>query len=119
MKMLMPDYAELQKKNHSGFVVIGAGLPRTGTMSLRAALGVLLDGACHHMLDVFAGTNAVTIECRVFHLPPRPWFGRFGFWMFLLVELCLFGRIKDMDLIVFLNFTQCPKAAETPCNMCT
>ena len=57
--MLMPEYAELQKKNHSGFVVIGAGLPRTGTMSLRAALGVLLDGACHHMLDVFAGTNAV------------------------------------------------------------
>ena len=28
-----------QKPNYSGFVVIGAGLPRTGTMSLRAALG--------------------------------------------------------------------------------
>ena len=57
--MLMPEYAELQKKNHSGFVVIGAGLPRTGTMSLRAALGILLDGACHHMIDVFAGSHAV------------------------------------------------------------
>ena len=60
-KMLMPEYAELQKKNHSGFVVIGAGLPRTGTMSLRAALGILLDGACHHMLDVGTGTKAVRL----------------------------------------------------------
>ena len=34
--VLMPDYARPQKKNHTGFVVIGAGLPRTGTMSLRA-----------------------------------------------------------------------------------
>ena len=59
--MLMPEYAELQKKNNSGFIVIGAGLPRTGTMSLRAALGILLDGACHHMLDVFNGTNLVNI----------------------------------------------------------
>ena len=57
--MLMPDHAKPQKKNYSGFVVIGAGLPRTGTMSLRAALGILLDGACHHMLDVFAGSNEV------------------------------------------------------------
>ena len=57
--ILMPDYVELQKKNYSGFVVIGAGLPRTGTMSLRAALGILLDGACHHMMDVFSGTNSV------------------------------------------------------------
>ena len=31
--------AGAQKPNYSGFVVIGAGLPRTGTMSLRAALG--------------------------------------------------------------------------------
>ena len=59
--ILMPDYVELQKKNYSGFVVIGAGLPRTGTMSLRAALGILLDGACHHMMDVFSGTNSVYI----------------------------------------------------------
>ena len=57
--MQMPDYAEVQKKNHSGFVVIGAGLPRTGTMSLRAALGILLDGACHHMLDVGTGAKEV------------------------------------------------------------
>ena len=62
--MLMPEYAELQKKNHSGFVVIGAGLPRTGTMSLRAALGILLDGACHHMLDVGTGNKSVRYRVR-------------------------------------------------------
>ncbi len=36
-------------------VVIGAGLPRTGNMSLRAALGHLLGGACYQMTDVHAG----------------------------------------------------------------
>ena len=31
-----PDYMkDTQKPNHSGFVVIGAGLPRTGTSSLQ------------------------------------------------------------------------------------
>ena len=32
--------------------VIGAGLPRTGTTSLRAALEVLLDGPCYHMITL-------------------------------------------------------------------
>ena len=31
-----------QKVNSSGFVVIGAGLPRTGTSSMREALSILL-----------------------------------------------------------------------------
>ena len=36
----LDNYASIeQKPNYSGFVVIGAGLPRTATMSLRAALG--------------------------------------------------------------------------------
>ncbi len=43
---------EMGKPNFAGFVVIGAGLPRTGTMSTRAALMHLLDGACYHMLQV-------------------------------------------------------------------
>ena len=46
-----------QKSNYDGFVVIGAGLPRTGTMSMRAALGILLDGACYHMYNVGTGTE--------------------------------------------------------------
>ena len=51
-------YVEDQEPNYSGFVVIGAGLPRTGTMSLRAALGQLLDGKCYHMLEVAAGDES-------------------------------------------------------------
>ena len=31
-----------------GLVVIGAGLPRTGTLSTRAALELLLGGPCYH-----------------------------------------------------------------------
>ena len=55
-----------QKPNYAGFVVIGAGLPRTATSSLREALGLLLDGACYHMFSVFSskatdpGTSLLT-----------------------------------------------------------
>jgi len=35
-----------------GFVVLGAGLPRTGTMSTRAALKILLKGDVYHMATV-------------------------------------------------------------------
>ena len=41
-----------QRPNYAGFVVIGAGLPRTGTMSMKSALGTLLDGACYHLVNV-------------------------------------------------------------------
>ena len=34
------------------FVIIGAGLPRTGTNSLRIALSHLLNGPVHHMYYV-------------------------------------------------------------------
>ena len=46
---------EGQKPNYSGFVVIGAGLPRTGTNSLRTALNILLDGSVYHMFQVMFG----------------------------------------------------------------
>ena len=36
----------------SGLVVIGAGLPRTGTTSTREALVELLGGPCYHMKTV-------------------------------------------------------------------
>ena len=32
------------------FIVLGAGLPRTGTLSLKTALEHLLDGPCYHMM---------------------------------------------------------------------
>ena len=43
-----------QSPNYAGFSVIGAGLPRTGTVSLKAALSILLDGACYHLANVAA-----------------------------------------------------------------
>ena len=46
-----------QKKNYKGILVIGAGLPRTGTTTMKSALGTLLDGSCYHMVDHFNGTN--------------------------------------------------------------
>ena len=38
--------------NYDGFVVIGAGQPRTGTASLRCALSILLNGPVYHMKEV-------------------------------------------------------------------
>ncbi len=36
--------ALFERENFSGFVLIGAGLPRTGTSSTRLALAQLLEG---------------------------------------------------------------------------
>jgi len=38
--------------------VIGAGLPRTGTTSLKAALEQLLGGRCYHMFELFQEQHA-------------------------------------------------------------
>ena len=46
-----------EKPNTSGFILIGAGLPRTGTNSTRQALVQLLDGACYHMVDCQQGMD--------------------------------------------------------------
>ena len=43
--------------NYSGFVVIGAGLPRTGTLSTRHALSYLLNGPIYHMEEVFSSND--------------------------------------------------------------
>lgn len=59
MSRLQQDNVEFQNKNYDGFMVIGAGLPRTGTLSLRSALGTLLNGACYHMHNVFEGAEEV------------------------------------------------------------
>ena len=52
----MPD-RKRYPPNYDGYVVIGAGLPRTGTMSMQAALEKLLNGPCYHMLQVAQGTD--------------------------------------------------------------
>jgi hypothetical protein len=41
--------------------VVGAGLPRTGTLSLKAALERLLGRACYHMVEVFAHAEHVGV----------------------------------------------------------
>lgn len=42
----------VSKPNFDGYIVIGAGLPRTGTASMRCALSLLLDGPIYHMYEL-------------------------------------------------------------------
>jgi len=44
--------------------IVGAGLGRTGTTSLKAALEQLLGGPCYHMLEVFGDDDAVATWSR-------------------------------------------------------
>ena len=41
--------------NYDGYLVIGAGLPRTGTLSMATALEILLKGPSYHMKQVIDG----------------------------------------------------------------
>lgn len=41
--------------------VVGAGLPRTGTRSLKTALDLLLGGTCYHMAEVFQRMEDVPV----------------------------------------------------------
>ncbi|MFI6299322.1 sulfotransferase family protein [Nonomuraea sp. NPDC050790] len=49
--------------------VIGAGLPRTGTTSLKAALERLGHAPCHHMQDIRAHPDQVAAWLRAVHGP--------------------------------------------------
>jgi len=53
--------------------VIGAGLPRTATRSLKAALEVLLGGRCYHMQDVFENLDHVPTWRRALAGEPPDW----------------------------------------------
>jgi hypothetical protein len=70
--------------------VIGAGLGRTGTTSLRDALGVLLGGRCYHFEQVIADPSQVDL------------------W-----NLALAGQIRDWDAIFqgYVATTDWPAAA--------
>ena len=52
--LIMPHHKKIAP-NYDGYKVIGAGLSRTGTMSMQAALEMLLKGPCYHMLQIFDG----------------------------------------------------------------
>ena len=59
-----------------GIKVIGAGLPRTGTLSLKTALTQLYSGRCYHMMDVFAGDQedvAVWVKAAKGEMKPQDW----------------------------------------------
>jgi Sulfotransferase domain len=58
--------------------VIGAGLPRTGTTSLRSALEALLGGRCYHMQEVFDHLDHVPCWRRALAGEPPDWRGFLG-----------------------------------------
>lgn len=53
--------------------LIGAGAGRTGTMSLKLALEQLLGGTCHHMMEVWAHSDEVSIWDDAMHDRPVDW----------------------------------------------
>ena len=62
--------------NFDGYVVIGAGLPRTGTLSMKTALEKLLNGPCYHMFEVLnGGVEEIDHWEKVFNgkISPEEW----------------------------------------------
>jgi hypothetical protein len=53
--------------------VVGAGLPRTATRSLKDALERLLDGRCYHMAEVFEHLEDVPAWRAAAHGDPVDW----------------------------------------------
>jgi hypothetical protein len=51
------------EKSANGLRVIGAGLPRTGTTSLKAALEILGFGPCHHMFEIMKKSERTLEFC--------------------------------------------------------
>jgi hypothetical protein len=53
--------------------VVGAGLGRTGTLSLKQALEQLLGGPCYHMLEVFGKRDVIDTWHRAVNGDPPDW----------------------------------------------
>ena len=53
--------------------VVGAGLGRTGTNSLKLALEQLLGGPCYHMVEVFARPDDVEVWADAYEGSPPDW----------------------------------------------
>lgn len=54
----------LESKKQEPLVVIGAGLMRTGTLSLKAALETLLNGDCYHLESVLKNPSHIDFFSR-------------------------------------------------------
>lgn len=61
-----------------GLRVVGAGLGRTGTLSLKLALERLLGGPCYHMFEVMAHPEHVDLWRRAYEGDPPLWDAIFG-----------------------------------------
>jgi hypothetical protein len=55
--------------------VVGAGVGRTGTHSLKEALETVLGGPCHHMIEVFAHPEQIPIWTDAIEGRPVDWSG--------------------------------------------
>jgi hypothetical protein len=53
--------------------VVGAGVGRTGTHSLKIALEQLLGGSCHHMVEVFAHPEEIAVWTDAIDGKPVDW----------------------------------------------
>lgn len=53
--------------------LIGAGLGRTGTTSLKVALETLLGGTCHHMIEAFGHPNEIPSWAAAARGEPVDW----------------------------------------------
>jgi hypothetical protein len=53
--------------------VVGAGLGRTGTHSLKIALERLLDGPCYHMVELFERPDDLPVWHAALHGEPPDW----------------------------------------------
>ena len=53
--------------------VVGAGVGRTGTHSLKVALEQLLGGPCHHMVEVFAHQEQIPVWTDAIEGRPVDW----------------------------------------------
>ncbi|HSO97148.1 MAG TPA: sulfotransferase [Acidimicrobiia bacterium] len=53
--------------------VVGAGLGRTGTHSLKQALEQLLDAPCYHMVEVFGRPDDIAVWQRAVNADPPDW----------------------------------------------
>ena len=63
-------------RHHDGAMtieLIGAGLGRTGTLSLKFALERLLGGTCHHMMEVWGHPDEVPVWTDAMHGRPVDW----------------------------------------------
>ena len=76
------------------FVLIGAGLPRTGTLSSFTALERLLPGRCHHMARVLGDTNES------------------DFW-----QRASIGQLSDEDWLEFIRASQLSASVDFPTSL--